>query len=387
MKVFLSSMGRMLRAERDELIHVLPLMDHEVIHYEDWPAADSSSRVACMRKVAEADVFILILGPLYGEKMPDSNFSPTEEEYREARRLGKTMYVFKKTMKKEDVEPAQLEFIARVGAYIGTNMYKEFETVKDLTVQVKRSLDTYVPVSAHSLTWRRISEMPYESAHPARVSSYVNTSELGTVLELHLIPTEHDSVPTIPQTRTLANTVTSHMRDSGFVAAADAVEPVVKNNYMEYRRPSQQASRRGATNESHTNSYRGVRLYFTGELAAYLCLPTNLLATVISEPELCDEIHSLLEQLIPLIQPDVTYLALTVCLIDGGLTRIGTPEERNSNTGGSSGFSLPDLILPADMALSKEDLQALPRLAAEALGARLALAIQNRVSQRNGRGI
>jgi len=109
MKVFISSVTAFLKEERNELPAFLKVADHEPLRFEDFTAQDRSSREACLAGVDAADVYLLLLGPKYGEPLPDSDRAPTAEEFTRARQRGIPILVFNKDVVEPD-EPAQAEF-------------------------------------------------------------------------------------------------------------------------------------------------------------------------------------------------------------------------------------------------------------------------------------
>jgi len=72
-----------------------------------------SRRCALLRRA-----YVLLLGPVYGERWPDSGLAATEEEFELARQLGKSILVFVKATKDEPDEPAQAAFKQCVENYI-----------------------------------------------------------------------------------------------------------------------------------------------------------------------------------------------------------------------------------------------------------------------------
>jgi len=52
------------------------------MRFEDFAAQGRSGREACLAGVEAADVYVLLLGPRYGEPFEDSGLSPTAEEFK-----------------------------------------------------------------------------------------------------------------------------------------------------------------------------------------------------------------------------------------------------------------------------------------------------------------
>jgi hypothetical protein len=125
MKVFISSVTAFLKEERNALPAFLKVADHEPLRFEDFTAQDRSSREACLAGVDAADVYLLLLGPKYGEPLPDSDRAPTAEEFTRARQRGIPILVFNKDVDEPD-EPAQAEFKNEVGHYVSGRFWKSF---------------------------------------------------------------------------------------------------------------------------------------------------------------------------------------------------------------------------------------------------------------------
>jgi len=70
MKVFIPSVAHLLSEERAALPPFLRLLGHEGLRREDFAAQNRSSRQACLAGVEEAEVYVLLLGPKYGDPFP-----------------------------------------------------------------------------------------------------------------------------------------------------------------------------------------------------------------------------------------------------------------------------------------------------------------------------
>ncbi|HUP33507.1 MAG TPA: DUF4062 domain-containing protein [Gaiellaceae bacterium] len=99
-----------------EILHMRPLMAELV------GARPESPQRALLDHVAEADVLVLIIGAQYS--------GPTEDEFNEARRLGRPIVVLKQRV---ELEPEQQAFLDRVAAgWVGGRMWAEFDDERDV---------------------------------------------------------------------------------------------------------------------------------------------------------------------------------------------------------------------------------------------------------------
>jgi hypothetical protein len=182
MRVFVSSVRRGLEAERDAVPGLILALGHEPVSFEDFPAQALPSREACLRAVASADAYLLMLGPVYGDPLPDTGASPTEEEWNAARTRGIPMLVFRK--RGVPLEPAQAEFVARVEDYVSGRFRASFDGVKDLLVAVADSLRA-IASGPTPLVWTPLAQPPSVAWLDRR---QLAQSTKG-ILELQFVPT------------------------------------------------------------------------------------------------------------------------------------------------------------------------------------------------------
>lgn len=123
-------------AVRDAASRAIERADCEPVRAEDFPAGTVSPRTACLDGVASCDGLALILGARYGEPTV-VGISATEEEYREAVKLRKHVFVF---LEGEDREPRQQEFVRSVEDYVDGHWRKSFATPEQLEGLVEQAL-------------------------------------------------------------------------------------------------------------------------------------------------------------------------------------------------------------------------------------------------------
>lgn len=122
LSVFVSSVQRDYGAIRRavqraiEILHMRPLMAELV------GARPESPQRALLDLVAEADVLVLIIGARYS--------GPTEDEFNEARRLGRPIVVLKQRV---NLDSDQQAFLDRVAAgWVGGRMWADFDNEHDV---------------------------------------------------------------------------------------------------------------------------------------------------------------------------------------------------------------------------------------------------------------
>lgn len=138
MKIFVSSVMNGFEKFREAAFAAIRSLDHDIVRAEDFPASTTSSRVACLQGVREADLVVLILGERYGWSDTYSGLSPTHEEFREAVTEGKVIPFVQTGVTRE---LAQQTFVEEVENYdTGMHRGRNFITPEDLRTEVTRAL-------------------------------------------------------------------------------------------------------------------------------------------------------------------------------------------------------------------------------------------------------
>ena len=137
-RVFLSSVIRDFTAERQAARDAVLLLRQNPVMAEDFGARPMSPRRACLEAVRTSDVFVGIFGARYGTVIPSSGISVSEEEFLEARRLGKDVLCFVQTGVRP--EPPQAALLRRVQDYESGFLTARFASAAALKEQLIRSL-------------------------------------------------------------------------------------------------------------------------------------------------------------------------------------------------------------------------------------------------------
>lgn len=188
-RIFISSTIddlRTARASVDEELTATEIFD--TVRVENLPAVGETSRRVCLDEVAGADALVLILKDRYGF-IPDASnpegLSVTHLEYREAKRLKKSVFAF--IREGVEPEPRLLNLIQEVSDFDEGVLRKKWESIDQLRSEVRRAL----------LFWlaRRAREQPSQEDREQAAEQLARYPELG---ELHLVvdagPTPGDAL-------------------------------------------------------------------------------------------------------------------------------------------------------------------------------------------------
>ena len=370
MKIFVSSVVRGLEEEREGVTHLLRATEHQVVRFEDFPATDASPRVACLRAIEDVDVYVLLLGQHYGNRMPDSGYSPTEEEFHAAVSLGKPRLVFRKA--DLEMDPDQADFAREVGAYVDGRFWVEFTGVIDLAAKVLEAL-RQVRLQPEDPEWRTVDPQPLEALH---ANSTQGWSQHACVLEVDVVPLGQVTLRATRSHKALTDQVIRRARSTGLVDVGDPLHSIPVKSGIHVQRPSESGGR--AFQEVQRNPYCGILVRDSGPITVYQALPSDGLGAVTNESDLTIRIHLLLDQCIPLIPSDVADVVVTASLFDGGRATLGDPSILGNRNSAKLGWPQDGIMLPADRAVSRETLLAAIGLVAAEVAVRLAQALAER---------
>lgn len=333
MKVFVSSVTYLLKDERENLPPLLRLLGHDPLRFEDFVAPDASSRVACLRGVDAADVYVLLLGPRYGDKFPDTGMAPTHEEFETARRRGIPILVFVKNTDEADA-PEQTEFKKLVGDYVDGRFWKTFNGPTDLNIAVGEALKA-LPIPGAPLRLQPVAQPPQvpwlndTGLRPAQVDA--------PVLEIHLLPIPAGHI-TATALAAAAKSLARDLRSTGHVDDQEPLTTGSDNHRAWAARPARTTHHRSNSGLGRTDeAWRGVAVASTGSAAAWLSLPRDMFGTTVSRDQLRRDIAAVLTLAIPHASDAPAY-AVALRLAPAGQIREGEPDDMGRQNSGPAMF-------------------------------------------------
>ena len=142
-KIFISSVQKEFAKERKWLADYIrkdAILGRffDVFLFEDVPAQERNAAGVYLDEVAESDIYLGILGALYGN-MNAKGVSATEQEYNEAGKRHKERICF--VMKADKREQKQERFVEKVNAEI---VRKSFSTYDELRTAVYAALANFL---------------------------------------------------------------------------------------------------------------------------------------------------------------------------------------------------------------------------------------------------
>lgn len=318
MKVFISSVRRGLATERDYLAELVKAQGHQPLRFEDFGAVDATSRGACLAGVDQADIYVLLLGPHYGNDMSDSGYSATAEEFNVAQQRGIPILVFRKTG--IEMEPAQEEFATRVGAYADGRFWADFDDAASLALAVTKALQgvngprtplAYMPLAEPvSIRWR------------SERSNLPGNRHATPTLEVHVARVGTGPLLPVSSLTGVSTTLATAARQSTFFGLGDALDINTDDAAAWAVRTSDNF--RSHYGERSVDPYAGLVVSRDGSLLAFQALPTDGFGAVVSVEDLGQRLANLLRNLIPYL-PSAENVTLAAAIDPSDNLSVGEP--------------------------------------------------------------
>jgi len=169
MKAFLSSTGRDLTKHREKAFHALKGMGLDPDWMDDFHGPGVPIETFDEQRIAECELFVLLIGQLYGTCPEGSEKSYTELEYDTAVALKKPCFLFLSdeaypltTIREPDAQDARLRaFRVRAAGLIRNS----FTTPDDLATHIVQAIHNWKPIANEPAALMPLPPQPY-FAHP-----------------------------------------------------------------------------------------------------------------------------------------------------------------------------------------------------------------------------
>ncbi len=216
-RVFISSIQSGFKDVREAVRAATESLGKLPIMAEGTGASPDPSKRTLLDRVAEADVFLLLIGPRYGQRGA-SGFSPTEDEFNEARRLTKPILVL---IQEGERDAEQEEFIQRVrGTWEEGHFAPTFRDASDVGLLAVRSLSQMAAsATAQTVTLPMAEQRAMELAEDDRRDRGGGSSSKARVVFVPLVRAELLDAVAL-DTPGLVEQVASAARASGLITHA-----------------------------------------------------------------------------------------------------------------------------------------------------------------------
>lgn len=274
-RVFISSVRRGLEEERDALPGLISALGHQPVRFEDFTAQPVPSRQACMDAVSGSDMCLLLLGPAYGDRMPDTAVSPTHEEFNVARAHSVPVYAFVK--RGADMDADQRSFVDQVEQYTTGRFRASFDGAADLLTAVAGNIRQHES-APQALVWEDLQTTAPEVAWVAPTDGQARHPGMLAIVELHVLPAPPASRLPVKQLGSMASVLATSGREHGLFTQSEAVT-IGADDHAAWAESDDQ--RGGST---------GIRVRRDGTVTVWSPLPSNGLGTVVDEEDLARQV-------------------------------------------------------------------------------------------------
>src|SRR5260370_37979398 len=171
MKLFRSSTGRDLKAHRDAAFNAIKGMDLHCVRMEDFHGPAIKIEDYDDKRVAECELFVIILGILHGTCPEHSEKSYTELEYEKAVELNRPIFLFlapedflfpANLIESDDKREKQRKFRERAAKGV---IRDAFNSPEDLAARIVQAISNWRHVPRKSGVFLPVPPQPY-FAHP-----------------------------------------------------------------------------------------------------------------------------------------------------------------------------------------------------------------------------
>jgi hypothetical protein len=326
MKIFISSVRRGLEEERDALPGLILALGHTPLRFEDFTAMSVPSREACLRGVADSDAYLLLLGPDYGEPLPETGKSPSHEEYVAALAKGIPRLVFRKLGAAFDEH--QTAFAQEIEAY-ATGVFRDtFANAVDLQPKVVAALAN-LPEADSVLRWSPLSRPVTVEWRETWPEHPHDRSTMQPIVEIHAVPT----VPTPVSARRLRELVgelPGRVRSLGVVGDAQPIHADA-NTTAVWAVPENPPTR-GGFDAVRPGALAGVRINAGGQRSAWSTLSSDGLGSLLDSEDLTRRVANILRLLGNILPGAVGAHALAIGLSTTFQVGVGSQSQLGSRS-------------------------------------------------------
>ncbi|GGT69958.1 hypothetical protein GCM10010177_29300 [Actinomadura citrea] len=276
-----------MEVERDSLRGLITALGHTPVMFEDFSAQSTPSREACLAALESADVYLLLLGPIYGHVFPETGQSATHDEWVRAQQLGKPRLVYRKVGVR--FAPEQQDFSRIVEAY-ATGVFRDsFSDSAELQTKVAQALRE-LESKPSPLDYKRLTQQPALTwiAEDNRIHPFNNSQEF--LLELHVLPMDSPGYSAREMSQ-FSDSLVKRVRSTEYFESGRSLDLSKSQDCAVVRIGS---GRRSAWDKPQSWEIREVLLHKTGQISTRATLPVDGLGSILDAEALPRQIAEML---------------------------------------------------------------------------------------------
>lgn len=329
MRVFISSVRRDLGEERDALPGLISALGHVPVRFEDFTAQPVPSRQACMDAVSSSDLCLLLLGPSYGDRMPDTGVAPTHEEFNVARSRGIPLYAFVK--RGVEVDADQRAFVAEVEQYATGRFRAAFDGTADLLTAVAAVVRQHESAPS-TFAWERLPGPAPAVPWVAAADQRQHYAGQPATVETHVLPLNPASRLAVGRLEVLAGTLAARGREHGLFTQAQPVDA------------GTDGSAAWARSDDWRQGVAGVRVDRDGTISLWWPLPSDRMGAVVDSDDLASAVAAKLRFAASLSLIGGDRAAVAAALSGVAMAAEGSVADLGKRNSVSFGFSQREVV-------------------------------------------
>lgn len=288
---------------------LISALGHTPVRFEDFSAQSVPSREACLAAVASSDVYLLILGPHYGYRFPETGQSATHDEWKGAQQAGLQIYAFRKEGVALDAD--QEGFAQEVGSYGSGRFWKSFTTTANLQQAVVEAI--------------RDAETQPATLDFAPLPAAVHPRWLPEVSSLALIEVQVVPVETDPITDRVfgqaAQRLPGLLRSEGVVSQLSGLRYLDSPGTAAVHADNTE-SRRG-WNEIRPSQFESMYVQKSGQIGLTFSLPADQMSAFLDREDAIENVTRALQVIHRMEYVSSTRCAVALRITQGGQVTIG----------------------------------------------------------------
>jgi len=336
MRIFLSSVRKGLERERDALPALIMALGHVPVRFEDFGAQDVPSRQACLDAVANSDAYLLLLGPHYGYRFPETGQSATHDEWRAAEVAGIHRFAFRKNGIPFDDD--QERFAQEVGNYASGRFYKGFATAEELQTAVVETI-RQLEATPTTLAFEPVQETPTA----AWIEPEGGSNARRARLEVHVIPVGGQTI-TDRVFNQAAQRLPIQLRSEGLVSQFEGLKQSLQDEFVTVSRSADEQSR--GWRDVTPARFDGVRISKSGQVSVLFTLPSDMMGSLFDSDVAVRDIARALRLVSRLDYIPTERCAIAVGLTTGQMVTVGSATNTSRSSASLGSRDEPVRVLP-----------------------------------------
>lgn len=311
MRIFVSSVSEGLVEERQACKAIIRALGHIPVLFEDFTPQGEPSREACLRELANSDAYVLLLGPNYGHRFPDTGTSPTHEEWVAATAAGMARIAFRKMG--VTFEQDQQEFAKIVSDYTNGVFRGGFEKTHELTELLARKIRE-LETAPNQLSYEPLTDAPAVEW----LADFIGQAPVSSArcsVEVHVSPINATPYSSRMMSQ-IGASLDQRLRSSGFVPGSVGIDVTANSESAKVDLPDPSGV---AWNEAQAGALSGIRLSKSRQMSAWALLPRDSMGSILDRLALAEQIA------------DMLRLLGSLNILEAGQYAIGAGINRNSS--------------------------------------------------------